>query len=193
MAHQSTRPWSTRPPAGGFVSKLLQAPRNPLHYHQSNSAARPWSPPMPEKATIERARRDAREGKSPSTQAGEFVREQIHHIRQGRHGARSSKQAIAIGLSEARRAGVKLPAPKKGRTSAATRKKAQQDTAKGQSGRRQAPSRKRSRARVNALKREPRSSASHRALSHQAKQAARRRSPAERSRSAHRGARTRRR
>ena len=82
---------------------------------------------MPEKRTIERAREDAREGKAPSTQAGEFVREEMDHIREGKHGARSTKQAIAIGLSKARRAGVKLAPPKKGRASAATRKKAQQD------------------------------------------------------------------
>lgn len=148
---------------------------------------------MPEKATIKRARRDAREGKSASTQAGEFVREQIHHIRQGRHGARSTKQAIAIGLSEARRSGVKLSAPKAGKTSAATRKKAQRDTAKGQSKRRRAPSRKRSRATIRALKREGGSAASRRALSRQAKQAARRRSPRERSAAAHKAAQTRRR
>src|SRR5579884_2318621 len=83
---------------------------------------------MPEKETIERAREDAREGKSPSTQAGEFVREEMHHIREGKHGASSPKQAIAIGLSKARRAGVKLGVPKKGRASAQTRKKAMQDT-----------------------------------------------------------------
>jgi hypothetical protein len=148
---------------------------------------------MPEKATIERARRDAREGKSPSTQAGEFVREQIDHIREGKHGARSTKQAIAIGLSEARRAGVKLPAPKKGRTSAAARRKAKRDVAVGRSSPKRAPSRKRSRATERALKREGRGAASHRALSRQAKQAARRRSPAERSRAAHKAAQTRRR
>jgi hypothetical protein len=146
---------------------------------------------MPEKATIERARRDAREGKSASTQAGEFVREQIHHIRQGKHGARSTKQAIAIGLSEARRSGVKLASPKKGRTSAATRRKAKQDTAKGQSSRTRAPSRRRSRATTKALQREGRSAASRRSLSRQAKQAASRRSPRERSRAARKAAQTR--
>ena len=146
---------------------------------------------MPEKATLERAHRDARQGKSASTQAGEFVREQIHHIRQGRHGARSAKQAIAIGLSEARRAGVKLPPPKAGRTSAATRKKAKQDSAKGRSGGRQAPSHKRSRATTKALQRESRSAASRRALSRQAKQAAHRRSPRERSAAARKAAQTR--
>ena len=146
---------------------------------------------MPQKATIERAHRDAREGKSASTQAGEFVREQIDNIRHGKHGARSAKQAIAIGLSEARRAGVKLPPPKKGRTSAATRKKAAQDTAKGRSGSRKAPSRRRSQAATRALKREGRSAASHQALSRQAKGAARRRSASERSQAAKKAARTR--
>jgi hypothetical protein len=67
---------------------------------------------MPEKKTLERAQEDEREGKAPSTQAGEFVHEEIEHIKQGKHGARSTKQAIAIGLSKARRAGVKLPPPK---------------------------------------------------------------------------------
>src|ERR1041385_1927276 len=86
---------------------------------------------MPEKQTIERAREDAREGKSPSTQAGEFVREEMEHIREGKHGARSTKQAIAIGLSKARRAGVELPPPKKGATSEKTRKQAERDLKKG--------------------------------------------------------------
>src|SRR3954470_23823471 len=89
---------------------------------------------MPEQATIERARRDAREGKSPSTQAGEFVREEIHHIREGKHGASSTKQAIAIGLSKARRAGVKLKVPKKGTTSEETRRAAARDSRKAKSG-----------------------------------------------------------
>src|SRR5512132_2477379 len=106
---------------------------------------------MAEKETIERAHEDAREGKSPSTQAGEFVREEMHHIREGKHGARSSRQAIAIGLSKARRAGVKLPAPAKGETSSTSRRKAKQDLVKGgDAGRRsRAPSRKRSRATEN--------------------------------------------
>src|ERR1700756_2599284 len=89
---------------------------------------------MPDKRTIERAREDAREGKSPGTQAGEFVREEMDHIRKGKHGARNTKQAIAIGLSKARRAGVKLAPPKPGTTSDRTRKQAARDTAKGQSG-----------------------------------------------------------
>src|SRR2546423_3874614 len=89
---------------------------------------------MPEKEPVERARKDAREGKSPSTQAGEFVREEMHHVRQGKHGARSSKQAIAIGLSKARRAGVKLPAPGRGRAKSKTRKSAASAYRKGQRG-----------------------------------------------------------
>jgi Family of unknown function (DUF6496) len=127
---------------------------------------------MPEKRTIERARKDAREGKAPSTQAGEFVREEIEHIREGKHGARSTEQAIAIGLSKARRAGVDLPPPKTGRASAATRKKARQDL-KGAGPR---PSAKRSAATKAALKREPHTAASRRALSKHAKQAARKKS-----------------
>ncbi len=123
---------------------------------------------MPEKITMKRAERDRREGKSPSTQAGEFVREEMEHIRRGKHGARSSKQAIAIGLSKARRAGVKLSPPKRG--SAATKKKAQQDLKHAASHK--PTSAKRSPARSKALKREPRSAASHRALSRQAKQSA---------------------
>src|SRR5690242_5307896 len=129
---------------------------------------------MPEQETIERAREDAREGKSPSTQAGEFVREEMEHIREGKHGARSPQQAIAIGLSKARRAGVELAPPRKGTTSEATRKNAERDLEKGRSGK-QKPAAKRSRARVEALKREPRSAASKPALSKQAKQAAARR------------------
>src|SRR4051812_9614789 len=80
---------------------------------------------MPEKETIKRARKDARRGKSPSTQAGEFVREEMHHVREGKHGARSTKQAIAIGLSKARRPGVKLRPPKKGTASTKTRRSAE--------------------------------------------------------------------
>jgi hypothetical protein len=95
---------------------------------------------MPEKETLERAQEDAREGKSPSTQAGEFVREEMHHIREGKHGAESTKQAIAIGLSKARRAGVKLSAPKKGRASSRVRKQAERDLKKGQSSARRKPS-----------------------------------------------------
>ncbi len=121
---------------------------------------------MPERETLERAQEDAREGKSPSTQAGEFVREEMHHIREGKHGASSTKQAIAIGLSKARRAGVNLPA----KGSASTRKKAMQDTRASKSGRK--PSRTRSRATSAALKREPHSAASRSSLSRQAKSSA---------------------
>src|SRR5690242_8796239 len=127
---------------------------------------------MPEKRTIERARKDAQEGKAASTQAGEFVHEEIDHIREGKHGARSPKQAIAIGLSKARRAGVKLPPPKKGTTSEATRRKAVQDTARGTRTAR-APSPRRSRATKDALKREGSAAASPQALSRHAKKSAR--------------------
>lgn len=130
---------------------------------------------MPEKKTIERAKKDKAEGKAPTTQAGEFVREEMEHIREGKHGARSPQQAIAIGLSKARRAGVELPAPKKGTTSETTRKRAERDLEKGHSRKQVNPAAKRSRARLEALKREPRSSASKSALSKQAKQAAARR------------------
>ena len=133
---------------------------------------------MPEKQTIERARRDKRQGKAPSTQAGEFVREEIEHVREGKHGARSAKQAIAIGLSKARRAGVKLPPPRKGETSERTRKSAARAYRAGQSGRTRKPSARRSRATGKALKREGRQAASHRALARQAKSAARRRKAA---------------
>jgi hypothetical protein len=135
---------------------------------------------MPEKKTIERAKKDEQEGKAPSTQAGEFVREEIEHIREGKHGARSTKQAIAIGLSKARRAGVKLPPPKKGKTSEKTRQSAKQALKKGQAGTRK-PSAKRSRATIAALKREGRSAASSAALSKQARSAAAKRTREERS------------
>ncbi|HEY5954214.1 MAG TPA: DUF6496 domain-containing protein [Terrimicrobiaceae bacterium] len=146
---------------------------------------------MPKKQTIERARRDRREGKSASTQAGEFVREEIEEIRKGEHGARSTKQAIAIGLSKARRAGVKLPAPAKGRVPEATRRKAKQDLKKAERGGAAKPSRKRSQAALKALRREGRAAASKKALSRQARSAARKRSPAQRSASARKAARTR--
>jgi hypothetical protein len=124
---------------------------------------------MPEQETIERAQEDARQGKAPSTQAGEFVREEMDHIREGKHGARSAEQAIAIGLSKARRAGVKLKPPAKGKASPRTRVKAQRDYAKGQNGSKTKPSAKRSRVVEAALKREGRSAASHRSLSRRAK------------------------
>ena len=130
---------------------------------------------MPDKddqEALKRAHEDKREGKSPSTQAGEFVHEEMDHVREGKHGARSTKQAIAIGLSKARRAGVKLPAPEAGRTSARTRQQAARDARQGRSAQ-TAPSQKRSAATLRALKKEPRSAASHRALARQAKSAAR--------------------
>jgi len=124
---------------------------------------------MPEKKTLERARKAKREGKAPTTQAGAFVHEEIEHVRKGQHGARSTKQAIAIGLSKARRAGVKLSPPKKGTASARTRKQAQRDLSRAKSGRKASPSR--SRATRRALKREGRSAASRKALSRQARTA----------------------
>src|SRR2546421_6292065 len=99
---------------------------------------------MPEKRTVDRARRDARAGKAPSTQAGEFIREEIHHIREGKHGARSPKQAIAIGLSKARRAGVELPPPKKGKVSESVRRKSERDYEIGHGAPPRSPSIKRS-------------------------------------------------
>jgi hypothetical protein len=138
---------------------------------------------MPERKTIKRARQDAREGKSPSTQAGEFVREEIHHVREGKHGARSPEQAIAIGLSKARRAGVKLPPKrtKSGRRSRSTPKK---------TTRRTRPSGRRARAVTRALKREGRSAASRRRLSRHARTSARRRTPGQRSAAARKAVRT---
>jgi hypothetical protein len=148
---------------------------------------------MPEKKTLSRARADRKAGKAPSTQAGEFVREQIEHIRQGKHGARSAKQAIAIGLSEARRAGVDLPPPSRDKASAKTRKQAARDYERGhEHARKQPVSAKRSRATEKALGRESPQAASTAALSRQARSAAARRSPAERSAAAQRAARTRR-
>ena len=145
---------------------------------------------MPRKETLERAQQDRREGKSPSTQAGEFVKEQMDKIRSGKHGARSPQQAIAIGLSEARRAGVPLRPPKKGQAKSRTRKSARYAYEAGQ-GKRKTRRRPRvSRAVSRVLKREPRSSASHQALSRQAKRAARRRGRAARSSVARKGAST---
>ena len=140
---------------------------------------------MPEKETIERAREDKREGKAPSTQAGEFVREEMDHIREGKHGARSTKQAIAIGLSKARRAGVDLPPPQN--ASEKTREQAERDTERA--GKK--PSKTRSRATSKALKKEGHSAASKQFLSRQARAAAKKRSPAARSRSAKQAAATR--
>jgi hypothetical protein len=143
---------------------------------------------MPERATVQRAKRDLRRGRSASTAAGEFVREEMHHIREGKHGARSTKQAIAIGLSKARRAGVPLRPPRSG--PARTRRAAERDTAAGRGHSRRSPSPRRSRATRSALRREPRRAASHRALASQAHAAAERRGRRARSESARRAART---
>jgi hypothetical protein len=146
---------------------------------------------MPEKRTVRRAQRDKRQGKSPTTQAGEFVREEIHHVREGKHGARSTKQAIAIGLSKARRAGVELPPPEKGETSEETRKRAARDYRRGHGAPpRQKVTARRRRASGRALKREGRSAASRRALARQARFSARRRPASERSAAARKAART---
>jgi hypothetical protein len=146
---------------------------------------------MPEKQTLERARRDKRQGKAPSTQAGEFIKEEMDHIREGKHGARSAKQAIAIGLSKARRSGVELKPPAEGRSSEKTRKSAARDYARGHG----APAKrkstaKRANASERALEREGKSAASHQALSKQARSAAGRRTRGERSAAANRAVRT---
>jgi hypothetical protein len=143
---------------------------------------------MPEKRTIKRAQRAKRQGKSPTTQAGEFVHEEIKSIRKGEHGARSAKQAIAIGLSKARRAGVDLKPPEKGTVSEKTRKSARSAYKKGQ--KHEPVSATRSRARVKALKREPTTSVSRAALSKQARTAAAKRSAADRSAAAKKASRT---
>jgi hypothetical protein len=145
---------------------------------------------MPDKRTIKKARADKRAGKSASTQAGEFVRAEIDKIRQGEHGARNTKQVIAIGLSEARRAGVDLPPPKKGRTSERTRKSAKYAYAAGQ-GKRKTRRRPRvAKAVKDVLKREPRSTVSRSALSRQGRDAASNRSATSRSTAARKAART---
>lgn len=145
---------------------------------------------MPEKKTLERAARDKRQGKAPSTQAGEFVREEIEHVREGKHGARSAKQAIAIGLSKARRAGVDLPPPKQGEASEKTRAAAKRSYEAGKHAD-HAVSGRRSRAVTKALKHEPHAAASKTALSRQARSAARKRSAADRSTAARKAAKTR--
>lgn len=144
---------------------------------------------MPERETLRRARRDAAQGKAPTTQAGEFVREEIEHIRRGKHGAHSTKQAIAIGLSKARRAGVKLPPPDPSRTSKSTRRKAERDTEASKHPHK--PSPRRSRAIKGVLKHENRQTASHQALSRQARSAAGARPRSTRSAAANKFAKTR--
>ncbi len=133
---------------------------------------------MPEKSTVEKAKEDLREGKSPTTAAGEFVHEEIEHVRRGKHGARSPQQAIAIGLSKARRSGVPLPPPAPGKAKEKTRKSAERAYRKGQTSAGKKPARRSSRVREEVLKREPKSTASHTALSKQARSAARRRKAA---------------
>jgi hypothetical protein len=144
---------------------------------------------MPEQRTLKRARRDKRQGKAPSTQAGEFVREEIEHVRRGKHGARSTKQAIAIGLSKARRSGVKLPPPPAG-SNAKTKQSATTASRAARRGTSAHPSRTRSRAVRRALKREPHRTVSRKSLSRQAKSAARRRPASARRAAARRSART---
>ena len=146
---------------------------------------------MPDKRTIEKAREDKREGKSASTQAGEFVRAEIDKIRRGEHGARSARQAIAIGLSEARRAGVDLPPPAEGKTSARTRRSAKYAYEVGQGKRKPRHRPRVARAVEDVLEREPRKTVSRQALSRQGKRAASRRTAAQRSAAAKKGARTR--
>ena len=146
---------------------------------------------MPERQTIERSREDKRRGMSPTTQAGEVVREEIHHVREGKHGARSTKQAIAIGLSKARRAGVDLPPPKRGKTTERTRESAKRAYERGQGELpKRPPSAKRSRAIHRALQREGTSAASKTALSKQAHAAAGQRTAEERSPAARKAAKT---
>jgi hypothetical protein len=146
---------------------------------------------MPNKKTVDKARHDLAEGKQPSTAAGEFVREEIEHVREGKHGARSTKQAIAIGLSKARRAGVPLKPPAPGKTRASTRRSAEQAYATGQGRRKpRAPSARRGRAMTAALRREGHQAASRTALAKQARQAAKGRTATERSQAAKKAAAT---
>src|SRR5215468_8665140 len=171
---------SNRPPARfigeyGTVRGPIFAASTPCRVHLTNGVIS-----MPTRETIERARKDKRQGKAPSTQAGEFVREEIEKIRHGEHGARSPQQAIAIGLSEARRAGVDLPPPRKGKAKKKTRRSAAYAYAAGQGKRKTKRQPRVSRTVSRVLKREPRSTASRRALSRQGKRTASRRSAAAR-------------
>jgi Family of unknown function (DUF6496) len=143
---------------------------------------------MPNPSTTQKAREDLREGKSPSTAAGEFVREEIEQVREGKHGARSPQQAIAIGLSEARRAGIPLKPPKQG--SASLKKKTERDYEKGQSAAAKKTSPRRSAARKRVMKSEPKSTVSHRALSRQTKKAAKKRPASSRHATAEKAVRT---
>lgn len=143
---------------------------------------------MPNQSTVKQAKEDLREGKSPSTAAGEFVHEEIEHVREGKHGVRSPQQAIAIGLSKARRAGIPLKPPQQGKTS--TKKSAKRDYERGQSGEAKKPSPRRSQARETALKKEPQSTASHRALAKQSRTAAKKRTAGSRHNAAEKAVRT---
>jgi hypothetical protein len=180
MAWEADAAPSVRRGGGVGAGVVVALTPQPARSHHSRGRIQ-----MPENETIERARRDRREGKSPSTQAGEFVREEIHHVREGKHGARSTKQAIAIGLSKARRAGVKLPPQKGASTSGSKRRSTRSGGQK-----RARPSTRRSAAVRSALRREGRSAASPRALARHARTAARRRSAAQRSASAKKAVRT---
>ncbi len=145
---------------------------------------------MPWKTTVEHAKEDLREGKAPTTAAGEFVKEEMEHIRRGKHGAANTKQAIAIGLSKARRAGIKLKPPTRSKTSESTRRKAERDYEAGEGKRNPRSSAKGSRGREEVLKREPRSAASPKNLSRQAKQAAAKRGQSSRRQAAAKAVRT---
>jgi hypothetical protein len=173
-----------------FVEDAARFGGNAIHDAKRRNANLHEERTMPEKKVIDRAKKDARQGKSPSTQAGEFVREEFEHIREGKHGARSSKQAIAIGLSKARRAGVPLKPPKSGGQSKETQAKAERDYEKGQEPGGHKVSRARSRGITKALKREGRAAALHSAVSRQARSAARKRTAASRSAAARKAVRT---
>lgn len=139
---------------------------------------------MPEREIVRRAEQDLEEGKSPSTAAGEFVHEEIEHVREGKHGVRSSQQAIAIGLSKARRAGIPLPPPKKGSVKESTRRNAEREYTVGQSGAKRSPSPQASRARERVLQDESHATASHEAPSRQTLTSSRKRSAEDRHKAA---------
>jgi hypothetical protein len=145
---------------------------------------------MPERRTVEKARKDKRAGKSTTTQAGEFVHEEIRKVRRGEHGVRSPQQAVAIGLSKARRAGVALRPPRKGKAKASTRKSAEYAYEAGQGKRKPRRRPRVSRAVSGVLKREPRSTASRAALSKQTQRAASRRTASARSAAAKKAVKT---
>lgn len=145
---------------------------------------------MPERKSIKRAKQDIKEGKAPSTAAGEFVHEEIEHVRKGKHGARSPQQAIAIGLSNARRAGIPVAPPKKGNTKKSTREKAKREQEQGSFNQKHAPSSRASRARKRVLQKEPHSSASYSSLSKHAHASSHKRTAEERHEAAMKAVRT---